>query len=345
MNAAVDVDGLTSAWLTQALGREVLVGSCTAIGTGQTSASYRLEVSGEGLPSTIVAKVGAGADEARIRVRGGIRAEVGIYREVISTVDVRAPQCWYAAASEDALRFTLLLEDLAPRVPGVQADGCTPAQAEASVENLARLHAPRWNDTSLLELDYIRRSDPEGAAFLGNLSRSSAQAFTERYADALSDEDSATLLSVGDKVGDWILARRTPFTLLHGDYRLDNLMFGIDEDDVIAVDWQTVMIGPPTRDLAYFLGTSVDTAVRREVESELVASYHRHLVARGVDGYSFEQCFEDYRLGQLQGPMITMIGSTVATAERSDQADRMFLAMARRSCAAIRDLGSLDLLA
>ena len=41
--------------------------------------------------------------------------------------------------------------------------------------------------------------------------------------------------------------------------------------------------------------------------------------------------------------MITMIGWAYATATPSASADAMFLAMATRSCAALRDLGSLEL--
>jgi hypothetical protein len=43
--------------------------------------------------------------------------------------------------------------------------------------------------------------------------------------------------------------------------------------------------------------------------------------------------------------MITMIGAAYATAERSASADAMFLAMARRACAAIRELDSFALVA
>ena len=83
---------------------------------------------------------------------------------------------------------------------------------------------------------------------------------------------------------------------------------------------------------------------RRAVEQQLVGTYHAELLARGVTDYDLDQCFDDYRLGQLQGPLITMLGAIFATAERTEAADRMFLAMASRSCAAIRDLSSLDLL-
>jgi hypothetical protein len=41
--------------------------------------------------------------------------------------------------------------------------------------------------------------------------------------------------------------------------------------------------------------------------------------------------------------MITVLGCLYATGTRSDTSDAMFVAMARRSCAAIRKLGSLEL--
>lgn len=141
-----------------------------------------------------------------------------------------------------------------------------------------------------------------------------------------------------------MLARPEPFAVVHGDYRLDNLMFAPDDADVVAVDWQTLAVAPPARDLAYFLGTSLSTDDRRAREHDLVTSYHAAIVARGIHDYGADRCFDDYRLGQLQGPMITAIGAAYATAQRSEGADGMFLAMARRACTAIRDLRSLDLL-
>jgi hypothetical protein len=62
-----------------------------------------------------------------------------------------------------------------------------------------------------------------------------------------------------------------------------------------------------------------------------------------VRDYSADECWDDYRLGQLQGPMITVIGCIYAGSERTERSDTMFVAMAHRSCAAIRDLDSLEL--
>jgi hypothetical protein len=344
MNPAVDAEGLTTEWLSAALGRSVTLHSTERIGTGQIAAAYRLTVDGDGLPTTLVAKVNNGDEAARRRVWDGCRAEVGFYADLAHTVTVRAPRCWYAAASDEELIFTLLLEDLAPRIPGVQADGCTVQQAEDAVCNLAGLHAPTWNDESLFEQGYLRRHDTAGAEFLGQVTVSATQEFVARYRDDLTSADAETLQQAAEALTAWALVRPDPFSLLHGDYRLDNLMFPPVDSDVVAVDWQTLSVGPPLRDVGYFLGTSLDTDLRRSDEERLVECYFDELVARGVQGYAAERCFEDYRLGQLQGPMITTLGAIYATAERSVRADGMFLAMARRSCAAIRDLRSLDLL-
>ena len=342
MDGVADIEEITAEWLSAVLDADVRSVAAEAIGTGQTGATYRLTLDADGLPPAIVAKVAAGDDVARSRVAVGYRNEVGFYAHLLGTVDVRAPRCWHAAVGDDATRFTLLLEDLAPRVSGIQADGCPDGRAEDVVRNAAALHAPRWNDASLTDLDFLTGPSPEGAAFLGEVATSATEEFVERYARELADGDKATLRDAAAAMADWGVARQEPFALLHGDYRLDNLMFGAD--DVVAVDWQTLAVGPPLRDVAYFLGTSLAVDERRRLEEDLVGSYHDELRARGVEGYDADRCFEDSRLGQLQGPLITTRGAIYAPAERSAAADRMFMAMASRCCAAVRDLRSLDLL-
>jgi hypothetical protein len=333
---AAAVDDLTPAWLSSALGRDVAAVEAERVGTGQIGASYRLHLTWDG-PPTLVAKLAAGDDEARARVADGYRAEVRFYTELASTVRVRTPRCWYGAVADDGRTFTLLLDDLAPAVPGVQVDGCTVAQATAAVENLAGLHAPRWCDPTLSVLGSMA-FDAGAAAFVGEVMQQGVGQFVERYAGHLDGADVTTLRQAADVTPAFLAARPERFALLHGDYRLDNLMFG---EEVHVVDWQTLTVGLPGRDLAYFLGTSLRTADRRAHEEDVVAAYHRHL---GIDGYALDDCMDDYRVGMFQGPMITVLGAVFATAERSERADGMFLAMARRSCAAIRDLRSLDAL-
>ena len=221
-------------------------------------------------------------------------------------------------------------------------NGCTVEMAESALRNVAGLHAPRWNDPALADLDFLAVTDEGAAAFLGALHVDATEQFVERYEGSLAPEDVDTLRRAAGATAAWLLTRPEPFSVVHGDYRLDNITFHPD-GPTAAVDWQTLTLAPPARDVAYLLGTSLDPELRQGSERRLVATYHQELVARGVEGYDADRCFEDYRLGQLHGPLITVLGSEFATAERTPAADAMFLAMARRTCTAIRDLASLAL--
>jgi hypothetical protein len=114
-----------------------------------------------------------------------------------------------------------------------------------------------------------------------------------------------------------------------------------DGAGVVALDWQTLSLALPARDLAYFLGTGLCVEDRRAHERDLVAAYHVALTAYGVAGYSLEDCWEDYRFAMVQGPLVSVFGCAYGT--RTERGDRMFATMVARSCAAIRDLDSLAL--
>jgi hypothetical protein len=334
---------LSAEWLSDALGTEIRSASAERIGTGQTSSAYRLTIEAEGYPSTMVAKLAEGEEAARRRVATAHRNEVGFYTQLADTLDVRTPACWYGAVSDDGARFTLILEDLAPRLAGRQVDGCSIVQMEHAVRALAALHACRWNDHSLHDVDFLIPLTAERAQFLGDIALTATEQFIARFGSRMEAADISTLREVSEVLGDWQLRRSAPFSLMHGDYRLDNLMFPPVGDDVVAVDWQTLTVALPARDLSYFIGTSLPVEQRRVTEHRLVQSYYDELGARGIEDYSLERCFGDYRFGQLQGPMITVLGCMTSSG-RSNEADDMFLAMATRSCAAIRDLGSLGVL-
>jgi hypothetical protein len=356
---ARDVAGLTPEWFTRALeragfGGRVTDARCEPIGIGQMGRSYRVTLtysddrpSGPSNlstgPSNLVVKMAGGGLDARQRVAEGYRNEVMFYSQIAATVDVSTPRCWYSAITDDGTDFTLLLEDLYPAQPGVQVESCSFNQAEDAVANLAALHAPRWNDSTLPEMKGLGLADAASAQFVGEIFAKAVEEFIVRF-DALGDEDVHTLRGCAEATCPWLLTRPIPYAVVHGDYRLDNLMFPPTGRGVSALDWQTVGVAPPGRDLGYFLGTALRPEDRRRWEGDLVALYFDELRRRGVQEYSSNECFDDYRLGQLQGPFITILGCVYgATAERSPDADEMFISMAKRSCAAVRELESLSL--
>jgi len=346
MTQCIDIDEVSAVWLSDVLGYSVRSMQSRKMGTGQTGAACRITVEADRGPKNFVLKSAAGDAAARQRVSVGYRREVGFYSELVNTLDVRVPHCWYAGVTDDGLKCSLLFEDLAPRVPGVQVDGCSVEQAQAAIRNLTGLHAPRWNDTTLFKHDFLKHQgdDAVRAKFLCDLVRSTAAQFVERYRDVLSAEDAETMLAAASAIAAWELVPAEPFALIHGDYRLDNLMFGAEGDDVVALDWQTLNVAPPGRDLAYFIANSLPTDERRHHERNLVRLYVEELTSRGVKDYDFERCFRGYRLGFLQAIVTVSIGCIYATGERTLQSDAMFLSMAQRTCAAIRDLETLALI-
>ena len=141
------------------------------------------------------------------------------------------------------------------------------------------------------------------------------------------------------KVTPWLLTDPDRFALMHGDYRLDNLLFDPEKRWVSVVDWQTLGVGLPARDLAYFTATSLDSQLRAAIERNLVDDYHQALLGYGVTGYDRETCWRDYRLGVIQAPLISALGFAFAAA--TDRGDDMVLTMLARGCRAIRELQSI----
>lgn len=338
----IEPEGLTAEWLSAALGRTVRGVRTEPVGTGQIGAVYRLHLDGDAGPETLLAKLPAADLGARDLMAGAYRGEVRFYSEIAATVGIRVPACAYAAMAGDGGGFTLLMEDLSPREQGDQIAGCTVPQAREAVVNLAGLHGPRWSDPTLLALDGLSLNGPDDAALLAELYGPAAELFLDGLGDLVSGEDATTIRECVAVTERWALARPERFGLVHGDYRLDNLLFQPDGGyGVVAVDWQTLSLGLPARDLAYFLGTGVEPEVRAAHERDLVAAYHQALLDHGVTGYDVEACWDDYRFAMPQGPLVAVFGCAYGT--RTDRGDLMFAAMIRRSCAAIRELGSLGL--
>ena len=123
------------------------------VGTGQVGMSVRYRLSyaeraPAGAPASVVAKLPSPDDVSRatgVQLRNYER-EVAFYRGVAATVDIRTPHCYHADWDADSGDFVLVLEDLAPAVQGDQIAGCSVVEARIVLDELAKLHAPRWAD-------------------------------------------------------------------------------------------------------------------------------------------------------------------------------------------------------
>jgi hypothetical protein len=224
-------------------------------------------------------------------------------------------------------------------VPGEQVGGCDADAAVAAAVNLAGLHGPLWSDPAVWDVPHLAPLTRDDVEFFAAVFTDAATTFTARFGAALDRRDLAVLDGVPGVLDRFLRGRSERFAVLHGDYRLDNLLFAPD-GTVAAVDWQTMTVGLPARDLAFLVATSLEPADRRAAEHDVVAAYHAALVGHGVAGFDLATCFEDYRVGMLQCPLILVLGAAYSTP--SARGDEMFTVMSRRALRAIAELGSLE---
>lgn len=317
------------------------------IGTGQMAGSYRVNVgpqpNGEEAADahgvTVVVKVPKGTPEQRLLAANSYRTEVDFYTELAPLVDARLPRLlggWRNEAGDD---FMLVLEDLAPWRVGDQLTGCDRHQAAAAVENLAAVHGALWNEPRVAQvLPMVGDAEVEGtAAVFGILT----EMFLAGHRDQLDDATVDICERFAPLASRFLAAQADRVGIVHGDYRLDNLLFSADGDECAVIDWQTAGCGLPARDLAYFLGTSLTVEDRRAHGDELIADYHGALGDHAIEGYELGTCRDEYAFGLFQIPLTVMFGSAIAAS--TDRGAAMFDVMITRGAAAIRDAATLDL--
>lgn len=353
-----DPEKLDAGWFTEALR------STGTIDDGTEVADFRAEQIGQGVgilallwrihltygsggagPVTAVLKLPHTMPESR-HVADSFRfyeREVRFYEEAAGRTPLRTAARYASAFDEGGSGdFVLLMEDLAGRTVHDQVAGCPAGDAERDLRGLAAHHATWWESPELPSMSWaVRVCDPPNPQALVPALRQSWPIIESRFADCLRGPMFEAARRMPEAVVP-LMERLSepPVTLLHGDHRLDNLFFSAD--DVATLDWQITGTGRGVYDVAYFLSQSVVAEERKRVEHDLVRAYHDALVEHGVQGYSFEDCWEDYRLATLFVSVYPLNAGAVDLV--NDRAVELFTAMLERSVAAILDLDALELM-
>lgn len=335
-------DDVTPAWLTRVLtaagaledGRVTDV-TAESVGTGQVGDSVRFTLTYDGAPgpATVVGKFPAEDETSRASsvATRTYEIETRFYQQLQDRVSITTPSPYLALIDVEANEFVLLMNDLAPAEQGDQMRGCDVASAEIAMDEVAKLHAPVWDDASLAELDWLNRTSGDGQAFYLQLLSMLYPGFLDRYGDRVDAEVITVGNALMERLGDYISYRPEPFTAAHGDFRVDNMLFATEAGGapLTTVDWQTVSLGPGVTDVSYFLGTSLLPDDRATHERSLVERYHQGLLAGGVTDYALETCWSDYRRFAFAG-FLMAVGASMIVGQ-TDRGDEMFMAMANRS--------------
>lgn len=287
---------------------------------------------GPGRPPSVVAKVPATnpTNRASAEAVGAYEREILVYRDLADRMGLPMPRHLHsemtpnpAAWLEPALvwlfsrlpmwalapltsaalwlaghsrrRYLLVLEDVVDARPPRQREGGTTEDVRAALEVLARFHAAHWMDQALadehpwiVQLDTAPRLAQ--AAYLRN---------REEFERRLGDHLPAGAMREVDAVQTELAAAlshlaASPWTLLHGDFRLDNVLV-CESGALVVLDFQLPRWGRCASDVAYFIVTALDPSAR-DAEEELLRLYHDTLVAEGVSDYGYDELVADVRL-------------------------------------------------
>jgi hypothetical protein len=338
---------LTAEWLSAAIGEGTVTEfTVERIGTGQMSECYRVALSyadGAAGPASVVLKVAAADPSSRQTglAMGLYEREVRFYTDIAPGLDGAVAPCRHAAYDPDTGAFDLLLADAAPAAVGDEIRGATMEQAMLALTQLGKVHGPLLGDPNLAGAAWINRESPVNQGLITAL----YAGYIDRYRDQIAPEHRHVCERLVESFDAYMAAEdesERPRGLVHGDFRLDNMLFGQEGADrpLTVVDWQTVTWGPAFTDVAYFLGCALPSEQRREHYDTLLAAYHEAL------GPNADVALEDVREGVRHQSFFGVLMAIVSPmlVERTERGDAMFMAMIARQCQHVLDTGALEIL-
>lgn len=228
------------------------------------------------------------------------RREVEFYQRAAPCApELPLLRCYDAAFAEQSGHAHLLFADVTethtqPPVPlPPREDECA-----AVVECLAELHA-RWWDDARLGVDIGRLTTEAEFDELRRLIAKHLAGFCDFMGDRLTPARRARYEQVlAGSMHPWRrMLTRAGLTLTHGDAHWWNFLYprNVGDGRVLIFDWHLWHVDAPLKDLAYLIAFNWFPERRARLEEPLLRHYHAHLVARGVAGYTWDECWRDYR--------------------------------------------------
>ncbi len=355
-------DELTAEWLTKALRSGGAIHDATVtgfttepvgVGVGMLGVIARAELTYDrqepGAPASVITKFATPilANRAVAMAYRMYEREVNFYRRIAPTVGVSAPTAWAGEVDPESGDCVLVMEDLRGYRTGDQVVGCNAEEAKTIIDAVVPLHVAFFrnvNDNPLLE--GVPRMDGElqsagitaGCAAGWDPCMEMFGTFVDPAIKAARDKFIAAVPELHLMLG------REAQSAVHGDLRLDNLMFGTlpEQKPVVLLDW-SMSISTPLQDVAYLLSQNLTTDERRAHEDELLEYYHAKLVALGVTDYSLDEVRQAYKVGVLY--LFSYAVVIAGTLDPSNERGQAFMSqLVSRSSATLMDHDLLAML-
>lgn len=262
--------------------------------------------------------------------------EVAVYQLFGSNPPLNVPRAYLAAASADGRALNLVLDDLSRRTRlGDQISGCSPAEAKAVIAEFAKLHVAYWKNSAVMSAAWLLGRKNTSATVDATF-EAGADIFRQRFNGRMEAKHLDIMDRFRGKAADWTQSRVRAHTLIHGEARVDNVLFEDTAQGPAAwlIDWQFADLGSPMFDTAYFLAGSLVSDHRRRCERELVA-LHQSAISKIDPGYSLEQALTEYA-DALPFALFTTVGAATVIPP-GEHSDRLLMTLLERNAEAIAD--------
>ena len=325
-------------WLESVLagkGFETKINSFTAgqVGTGQIGDCARFKIdyasAPDDAPRTLVGKFPAEGEESRATgvSLGNYHREVKFYQLLQPRARISTPDCFFTDVNEDTHDFVLMMEDLAPAEQGDQLQGVSLDMAKLVIGEAAKLHGAFWEDETLDDYHWVSGSRDAESPIQPELVAELWRGFVARYGDRITADARRIGDAMSQNLEGYETLREGPRTLVHADFRPDNMLFatGAGGKPVTIVDWQSFGYGPGAADVGYFIAGALDPALRKKHQDELLAGYVAELRRQGVSDYARADLERHYVAGAYQHFFTAFFAAMLVT--QTPRGDDMFFKM------------------
>lgn len=315
-----------------------------AEGVGLLSVLQRVTVAYSGAtdaPRTLVVKYPT--EDAAQRFTADALAfyvrEIVFYRDIAPTAPFRTARCFAQGIATDSTDFTVVMEDVSGLRRLNQLDGLSIADARRLLGVLADFHASWWESPRLEEMQTIFQplTNDVYKFVLPGLWDAGWAAVLEHTPDVVPTE-LARIGTLWSQQSTWMLSQMmTPTTLLHGDFRADNLMF--DGDEPLVLDFQIIGTGSCMYDLGYFVSQSLSSEERTGNDRALFTEHLERLATRGIE-LDESEMWRQYRIA-VAFCLIYSVTNYPQYPTMNDRGQQLLRQMLDRSLCAIGDVDAL----
>lgn len=224
--------------------------------------------------------------------------EINFYKLKHHGIHEILPKCYYTDIDTYG-NTTLILEDLSKNFFTVKEGKIDNDALKRSCSALSRLHAFFWNyqnfNDKLLPYTVPNELVDNFLIYVKNFLHENSRMFSQ---DTLEIIDAALNIYISIlNEEEYRRKIKENITLINGDAHIYNFMFSKRNDlNTKITDFQFWKIGLGCIDLAHLTRKIDKELLTKEFHQNIVKNYYYDLISYGVNNYSYDQCYQDYKL-------------------------------------------------